>query len=123
VTIQIPNIFKEEFTVYRRTAGGYVSGRWVEAPETSFTVKGTSQPLIGSELNAQLLLMPEGERKKEMRKFYTDGALKTVDQPNKIAADQIDIGGFRFEVHTIHSHSVNSSSHMKVILVKVSAPQ
>lgn len=119
MTIAIPNIFKESFTAFRRAAGSYVAGRWVEGAESSFDVVGSSQPLIGGELSAQLLLMPEGQRKREMRKFYTDQVLRTIDQPNKLAADQLLIAGIRFEVMNVLNHSTNNNSHMKVILAKV----
>ncbi len=119
MTIVIPSIFKKKFDAYRRASGAYVAGRWADGAEIAFTVEGSSQPLSGSELNAQLLRMPEGDRRREMRKFYSDDVLRTVDAPGKLPADQITIDGKRFEVQTVNSHSANNNSHSKYILAAV----
>ncbi len=115
MTILIPSIFRKTFTAYRRAAGSYVSGRWVAGSESSFTVEGSMQPMKPNEL----LLLPEGIRTKDVKKFYTDVELQTANTKTQVVADQIDISGNRYEVHGDADHNTGHSAHNKVILVKV----
>lgn len=115
MTIDIPSIFKKSFTVYRGTQGAYVSGRWVAGSETTFTATGSMQPMKPDEL----LVLPEGIRTKDVKKFYTDDNLNTANELLKIPADQVDIGGKRYEVHGDMDHNTGHSAHNKVILVRV----
>lgn len=71
--------------VTRRAAGGHVDGVWTPGAESTFTVRGSLQPLTGREL----LVVPEGERGRARWALYTTTELQTADEAAATDADRV----------------------------------
>jgi hypothetical protein len=112
------NIFASTYTVKRKAAGSYVSGRWTEGAETSITIKGDLQTMAQEEMQE----LPEGRRINQTFKMYTETLLNTVIDENgtpKTNGDIVLIDGERFEVIAVYPYQKFLLNHYKITLQKV----
>jgi hypothetical protein len=111
--------FGETLTVKRRSAAGsFVSGRWVDAAESSFSAVMSVQPLGDKEL----LLLEEGQRTRRTLKGYTSALLKTGDKAAKTSPDRVLYDGAEFEVQRVEKWvdgDIGDVDHYKVYLAEV----
>jgi len=88
-------IFRVPVNLYRRNAGTYVSGRWVEAGETLIVITASIQPTTGEEL----LSLPEGRRDRKSYALFTSTEIELIHGVNNSTnPDQVEIFGERYEV-------------------------
>lgn len=89
---------KIPITIYRRTAGAYVDGRWVEGTTVELPIEGNIQPAKPHEL----LQMPEADRSRVWFKIYTDATLRTQKEGvGGYDADEFEFKGDRYKVMKI----------------------
>jgi len=108
--------FRQSFVVRRRGTGSYnAQGRYVQdAPDTTFTIKASRQPLSGSDTN----LLPEGKRETETYKLYTTTKLYGALQGN-VNSDIVIIDDEDYEVIKVEAWQNNVINHYKVIVSKI----
>jgi len=106
----------QAYIVKRRAAGTYTNGTFVPGAESQISIKGSVQPLSGSEL----LLLPEGERVRAKCKMYSHDGLKTASVNDATIADRVVVEGRDLEVHSVAPfRNEGSLSHFKYVLVEV----
>jgi hypothetical protein len=98
----------EPITVTRRSAGTYVSGRFVPGTGTDDDAKGNIQPLNGKEL----LQLAEGDRQRQGLKIYTAFALENGDTVTR--AD-----GIAYEVQAVEDWTAFAQPHYKARLLRI----
>jgi hypothetical protein len=98
----------EAITVTRSAQGSYVSGRFVPGAPTVTTAAGNVQPLSGKEL----LLLPEGERQRQVVKIYTGFALESGDIVTR--AD-----GIQYDVQAVENWTAFAQPHFKARLTRI----
>jgi len=77
-----------------RDSGGYATA--LPTP-TETTIYAAVQPMKGRDLQ----ILPEGERAKDYRKFYTYSEVRTSVQATGEPADRIVYGGIVYEVQQV----------------------
>ena len=87
------------YTVTRSTGGSYVKGIWRPGPTEDIQVKGSLQPLSPREIK----LVEEGERLKQLYKFYTDTPLRPIDTKTLARSDKIKVNGDSFKVLSVET--------------------
>lgn len=73
------NVFRKLYTVVRKAKGRYVDGHWQEGAESTFDILASVQPLTAREMST----LPEGRRKNQTFKVYTDTKLNTVQNASQ----------------------------------------
>lgn len=84
---------KIPLTIYRRSLGEYVNGRWVEGSTVEVEVQVNIQPLKGYEI----LQLPESERTRVWWKLYSANLLRTAKE-NSHDADEFEWKGDRYKI-------------------------
>lgn len=88
-------IFRIPLNLYRKNAGAYVNGQWVEGGETLIVITASVQPTSGEEL----LSIPEGRRNRKNYALFTSTPIDLLHGLNdSINPDQIEIYGERYEI-------------------------
>lgn len=85
-------IFRVPLTIFRKNAGSYVDGIWVEGSETTIPITASIQPTTGEEM----LSLPEGRRNKKTYSLFTSTHINVIVSGKN--PDQIEIFGERYEV-------------------------
>lgn len=85
-------IFRIPVNLYRKTAGTYVNGLWVEGGETLIVITASIQPTTGEEM----LSLPEGRRNRKTYSLFTSTKINLISTGTN--PDQVQIFGERFEV-------------------------
>lgn len=85
-------IFRIPITIYRKAAGAYVNGIWVEGAETTILITASVQPTTGEEM----LSLPEGRRNKKTYALFTSTDINVIVGTSN--PDQVAIFGERYEV-------------------------
>jgi len=102
-------------TVYRKTVGQYVNGRWVEGTESTITIKGNWQPIKGYDK----MMLPESFRSKYTIKLSTTFELYSIIEGSaQQEPDEVEIDGFRFEVQEKEHYSMGVVDHFEYTLTK-----
>jgi len=91
------------------------SGKWIEPQPTSFTIKGTLQPLSPEEIR----LLPEGRRTSESYNIFSKTELKLSSIENKTNPDIVLINGVKFEVIKVNKWTNGIIDHYHIIIVKI----
>lgn len=105
-----------EITVNRSSGGTWVKG--VYRPNTSAPVvmKANIQPVLKS---TETMLMPEGDRSKEMIKVYTVAPLvQRTEGVSPLQGDTFVFDGKTWEVIRVISYKMGILSHFKSICVR-----
>lgn len=88
-------IFRIPLNLYRKNAGAYVNGQWIEGGETVIPITASVQPTTGEEM----LSIPEGRRNRKAYALFTSTKIEVIHGLNNSTnPDQIEIFGERFEV-------------------------
>lgn len=106
----------ETFTLRRYDPETIGSDGRASRTYTDSSIDGVLQPLRGSEL----MSLPEGDRRRSPRKFYTETAVRTVDDETGTPADSIIADGETFQVQTVERQR-KGLAHYKATLLKVKA--
>lgn len=86
---------KIPLTIYRRSAGSFVDGDWVEGEVEEVAVQVNIQPLKGYEI----LQLPESERTRVWWKVYSANQLRTEKEgPNGWDADEFIWKNDRYKI-------------------------
>lgn len=85
-------IFRIPVNLYRKAAGTYVNGIWVEGGETLIVITASIQPTTGEEM----LSLPEGRRNRKTYSLFTSTKINLISTGTN--PDQVEIFGERFEV-------------------------
>jgi hypothetical protein len=85
-------IFRIPVNLYRKAAGTYVNGIWVEGGETLIVITASIQPTTGEEM----LSLPEGRRNRKTYSLFTSTKINLISTGTN--PDQVQIFGERFEV-------------------------
>lgn len=85
-------IFRIPVNLYRKAAGSYVNGVWVEGAETLILITASIQPTSGEEM----LSLPEGRRNKKTYSLFTSTDINLI--VGSTNPDQVQIFGERYEV-------------------------
>lgn len=112
----------QTYPLVRIDTQGYVdsNGDWVEGTDDTVpqeTVQGNLQPIVGRDMK----LLPEGFKATDVRVFYTQTKLKTVDDVGKTWADYILVDGRRYQAQTVEPWYGIYNSHYKIIMVREEA--
>lgn len=84
---------KIPLTIFRRSLGSYVEGKWIEGATVEVPVQVNIQPLKGYEI----LQLPESERTRVWWKVYSADVLRT-EKENSWAADEFIWKGDRYKI-------------------------
>lgn len=88
-------IFRKPLSLFRKNAGSYVNGIWVEGTETEIAITASVQPTSGEEM----LSLPEGRRNRKTYSLFTSTPIEVIHGLNNSTnPDQIEIYGERYEV-------------------------
>ena len=97
----IGHFLNGEYEVTRSTGGYYKDGYYVENEPETITIIGSLQPL-----NPREDKMPEeGERLKQMFKFYSTEPLLTLNTKSLAESDVVTINGDTFKVVAVEKWS------------------
>lgn len=88
-------IFRIPLNVFRKNAGSYVNGQWVDGGETLIPITASVQPTTGEEM----LSIPEGRRNRKTYSLFTSTKIELIHSGAN--PDQIDIFGERFEIFRV----------------------
>lgn len=91
------------------------NGRYTKGATSPLSFTGNHQPLT----DADLLLLPEGEREKKVRKIYTTFALRPASVNGQTSADHVVIDGETFEVFRVKTYNMGVLDHHKVIAIRL----
>lgn len=109
---------KIPITIYRRVAGSYVNGDWVEGTTTNVPIEGNLQPVRPHEL----LMFPESERSKSWLRLFSDSLLRTQKEGiGGYDADEFDYKGERFKVMKVNDYLSGMSilEHCEAFAVRI----
>ena len=97
---------KATYNVQRKAEGSYTNGVFNEGASSIFTVKGNCQPVSGDDI----LQIPEGDRKRQLLKIYTEDEL--------MVNDIVTVDGKEFEAHPVENWARQERlNHYKTILI------
>ena len=85
-------IFRIPLSLYRKAAGTYINGIWVEGAETLIPITASVQPTTGEEM----LSLPEDRRNSKSYALFTSTKVEVIHTGAN--PDQIVIFGERYEV-------------------------
>lgn len=95
-------IFRIPVNLYRKTAGSYVNGVWIEGAETLIVITASIQPTTGEEM----LSLPEARRDKKTYALFTSSDVNVI--AGGANPDQVQIFGERYEVVRVEPWQNNS---------------
>lgn len=107
---------KVPVTVYRRAAGSYLDGDWIEGSTSTLTIDMNIQPVKPNEL----MQFPESERSREWYKVYSAAPLRTqVEGAGGYDADEFDWQGHRYKVMKVQNYAMGTLNHWKVWAARI----
>lgn len=89
--------FGETVTIYRRAAGAYTNGVWIEGSESTFTTSASIQPASGK----ALAFLQEGQRTGEELVGYFTNELNTSAAITGKNTDILLWRGARYKILTV----------------------
>ena len=108
--------FRQDNILYRQ-GGGYVDGLWVDSGETPIAITASVQPATGKDMQN----LPEGRRNGAVFAVYTSTEIKTAEQgPSPTKADQLVIGGVRYEALHVEPWQNNVIPHYRALFARIS---
>lgn len=108
--------FFTTITRYRRVAGSYVEGVWVDGARSSSSITASVQPGGGPQ---DLARVPEGLRTRDVVKIFTDDDLRTADETQSLPADRILYLDEEYEVVAVDDFTMTQMPHLEAIAVRV----
>jgi hypothetical protein len=110
---------KIPLTIYRRSLGEYVDGRWVEGSTVEVEVQVNIQPLKGYEI----LQLPESERTRVWWKLYSADLLRTAKEGDGgWDADEFVWKGDRYKIMKLDDwqNAMGILEHCKAYATRIS---
>ena len=105
-----------EITINRSSGGSWVKGVYRPNATTPLVIKANIQPVLKS---TETMLMPEGDRSKEMVKVYTTVPLvQRTEGANPTQGDTFVFDGKTWEVMKVISYKMGILNHTKSICVR-----
>lgn len=113
----LARVGRKTFTAYRKEPGGRNpdTGRWEEGKENPIEVSGNEQPMTGYDKQ----MLPESFRSKDVRDFFSNQFLYSVEEADGREPDEIEIEGYRFEVQKRMSYQMGIRRHYEYRIVRV----
>lgn len=106
---------KKNYTGTRFAQGSRSNrGRYMKGAGSPISFVGNDQPVSDKEL----LLLPEGDRVKRVRKLYTTFALQPESVENETSGDEVIVEGETFVVMITKIYEMGVLDHTKAILVR-----
>lgn len=103
-------------TVLRSSGGAFVKGVWVANDYAPLTIEANIQPVLKG---TDTLLVPEGDRSKEIIKIYTTTPLTArVEGASSKQGDIVEWDGKQFEVMKTIEYKMGILNHQKSIAVR-----
>jgi hypothetical protein len=103
--------FFETVTRRRYVAGSYVKGTWVNGVSADSSITARVQNATPKQLET----LREAERVKEAIVLFGDIDLRTADDENKIAADEVIRNGRTYRVESVETWDFLDLAHKKAI--------
>lgn len=96
--------------------GTWVKGAYKKGTSTQKTIPANVQPVMKG---TDTLLVPEGDRSKEIIKIYTEYELKSrTEGGSSNEADIVEFNGRTYEVMRVISYKMGILNHYKAIAVR-----
>lgn len=112
----LPLTGKVTVDVKRSEGGSRTKGVWTNAAQTTITISANIQPVLKG---TDTLLVPEGDRSKEIIKIYTTTLLKSrVEGTTSNQGDIVEWDGKQFEVMKVIQYQMGVLDHVKAIAVR-----
>jgi hypothetical protein len=112
----LPLTGKVTVDVKRSEGGSRVKGVWVNNAPTTISIEANIQPVLKG---TDTLLVPEGDRSKEIIKIYTTTLLKSrVEGTTSNQGDVVEWDGKHFEVMKVIEYQMGVLNHVKAIAVR-----
>jgi len=111
----IDNFVTDIINITRFEAGSLVKGKYVAGATNNFDIEAAVIPISGKEL----VLLPEGERTKEMIVIYSDVELLTVNEKDFKKADRLSWRGKDYEIHKVEDWTKTDLPHYRIIAMKL----
>lgn len=112
----LPLTGSTEIVVTSSGQGTWVKGAYQKGASTQKTISANVQPVMKG---TDTLLVPEGDRSKEIIKIYTEYELKSrTEGGSSNEADIIEYSGKTYEVMRVISYKMGILNHYKAIAVR-----
>lgn len=113
--------FRQAHTLFRPQAGSYVDGVMVVPGFDSIAITASVQPATGKDMDN----VPEGKRNRAVFAVFTSTEIKVVEQATAAAdpgteADELAIGGNRYEAVHVEPWANNVINHYKALFARIS---
>lgn len=116
MTIPTPSEqFNSGISVKRYPAAAMAKGRYQAVTPTTFTIVASIQPMGGDEI----LMLPEGDREKEVLSLFTETELRVADQDNKTESDRVAWEGSDYEVIKVRPWKMGALDHYECVIARV----
>lgn len=108
----------ESLGVRRFAAGTRTKGRYTRGTQSSINIDAVAMPINGKER----LLLPEGERNREIIKIYSESEFFTADELNNKSADIVTWKGKEYEIINVsdwNNSNFPDLSHYRCLAAKL----
>ena len=107
------NFFSRALTLKRPTgAGSYdANGIWQRPTYADTPIRGAIQPITAQDIE----MMPEGERRKQMVKLYTNAEIRVTGDTSQTESDLIDDNGRIYRAIGTYNRFVDGN-YYKIVL-------
>lgn len=109
---------KIPLTIFRKSEGSYVRGKWVEGATTEVVIQVNIQPLKPYEI----LMLPEADRTRAWVKFYSADYARTLKEGNGgWSADEFIWKGDRFKIMKVDdwTNGMGILEHVKIQAARI----
>ena len=109
---------KIPLTIFRKSEGSYVNGRWVEGSLVEIVLQVNIQPLKPHEI----MMFPESDRTRAWFKFYSADYARTLKEgTNGWSADEVVWKGDRYKIMRVDDWTAGMSilEHVKVYAARI----
>jgi hypothetical protein len=109
---------KIPLTIFRKSEGSYVNGRWVEGSLVEIVLQVNIQPLKPHEI----MMFPESDRTRAWFKFYSADYARTLKEgTNGWSADEFVWKGDRYKIMRVDDWTSGMSilEHVKVYAARI----
>lgn len=106
---------KVPLTIFRKTAGSRINGKWVDGVEQEVIIQANVQPLKPYEIS----LMPEADRTRNWIRVYTANYIQTLKEgEGGHAADEFTWNGERYKMMKVDIWQMGTLDHRKGLAVR-----
>lgn len=112
---------KVPLTLYRKSPGRYVQGRWVEGEEVEIVIEANVQPMRDWEL----VQLPEADRTRDYQKIYSVSQMRALNeaadgwQADEFLWDAAGDGVFhRYEIMKVRRYKMGVLDHYRAFAAR-----